>query len=108
MEITVTVKNGQLPDSVQDAIRQKVAKLPRFFDRTTQIQVTADMRHDEPKVEIIVSAEEVSDFFAADTGANVVTALDGAMDKIEIQLKKHKVKLKDHRVHELKIDLLPE
>lgn len=86
METTVIVKNGQLPESVQDILRHKASKLPRFFDRTTLVQVIVDMRHAQPKVEIIVSAEEANDFFATDSGANVVNAFDGALNKIEIQL----------------------
>ncbi|MEE2827202.1 MAG: ribosome-associated translation inhibitor RaiA [Planctomycetota bacterium] len=108
METTVIVKNGQLPESVQDILRHKASKLPRFFDRTTLIQVIVDMRHAQPNVEIIVSAEEVNDFFATDSGTNVVTAFDGALNKIEIQLKKHKEKRKGHRSSEPKIDLSSE
>ena len=108
METTVIVKNGQLPESVQDILRHKASKLPRFFDRTTLIQVIVDMRHAKPKVEIIVSAEEVNDFFANDSGTNVVSAFDGALNKIEIQLKKHKEKRKGHRGSEPKIDLSSE
>ena len=108
METTVIVKNGQLPESVQDILRHKASKLPRFFDRTTLVQVIVDMRHAQPKVEMIVSAEEANDFFATDSGANVVNAFDGALNKIEIQLKKHKEKLKGHRGSEPKIDLSSE
>ena len=79
-------------------MRQKVTKLPRFFDRTTGIQVVADLQHkSKPKVEVIVSAEETSDFFASDTGANVIAALDRVVNKIEQQLRKHKDKLTEHR-----------
>ena len=105
METKVTVKNGQLPETVQQTIRQKVSKLPKFFDRTTQIQVVADLHHDQPKVELIVSAEEVNDFFAADSGTNVIAALDSALHKIESQLRKHKEKLKGHRGREPNMDL---
>ncbi len=108
METTVIVKNGQLPESVQDILRHKASKLPRFFDRTTLIQVIVDMRHAQPNVEIIVSAEEVNDFFATDSGTNVVTAFDGALNNIEIKLKKHKEKRKGHRSSEPKIDLSSE
>ena len=98
METRITVRGGQLSDDIQETIKNKVSKLPKFFDRTTGIQVVADMQHaDKPKVELIVSAEEVSDFFAADTGNNVLTALDSVMNKMEGQLRKHKEKLKDHR-----------
>lgn len=98
MEITVNAKNGQLPESVQATIHNKVSKLPRFFDRTTAISVIVDLKHTEsPKVEVRVSAEQTDDFFAADTGSNVIVALDSVIDKVERQLRKHKEKLTEHR-----------
>lgn len=98
MEIKVNAKNGDLSDSVQETMKAKVAKLPRFFDRTTAIHVLADLKNaDSPKVEIIVSAEETNDFFASDTGSNVIAALDSTISKMEQQLRKHKEKLTGHR-----------
>ena len=103
MEIKINAKNGDLTDAIQDTIRSKVSKLPRLFDRTTGIQVLADLaNHDSPKVEIIVSAEETKDFFASDTGNNVIVALDGTISKIESQMRKHKEKLTDHHRREHK------
>ncbi|MEE2826378.1 MAG: HPF/RaiA family ribosome-associated protein [Planctomycetota bacterium] len=64
--------------------------MPRFFAPTTLIQIIVPMRHPQPQVEIIVSAEEVNDFFATNSGTNVVSAFDGALNQIEIQLEKHK------------------
>ena len=85
-------------------MKAKVAKLPRFFDRTTGIQILVDLEHtDTPKVEIIVSAEETNDFFASDTGSNVIVALDSTISKIEQQLKKHKEKLIGNRNRDHKL-----
>lgn len=98
LETKITVKNGNLSDEIQSTIKQKVSKLPKFFDRTTGIQVVADLRHtDNPEVEIIVSAEESRDFFASGKGGNVLSAVECAVQKIESQLRKHKEKLKGHR-----------
>ena len=98
METKLTVKNGNLSEEIQSTIKQKASKLPKFFDRTTGIQVVADLQHSEnPEVEIIVSAEESQDFFASDSGSNVLSAVEGAIHKLEAQLKKHKEKLKGHR-----------
>lgn len=98
MEIKVVAKNGELSPAIQETMKQKVNKLPRFFDRTTGIQVLADLQHTtSPKVEVIVSAEQTNDFFASDTGNNVIAALDSVIGKIEQQLKKHKAKLTEHR-----------
>ena len=107
METTVTVNSGHLPQSVQESLCYRASKFPRMFDRMKHIQIIADKQHDQPTVEIIVLAEEVEDFFAADSGANVVSAFDGAIDKIEIQIKKHKEKLKGHRSHEHKFQFVP-
>ena len=97
MDINLTVKHGQLAEDVQDTIRGKVAKLPRYFDRTTRIQVVVDLKPADPDVEIIVNVEEAPDSVAKDSGSNVIAALDKAINKIESQLRKHKEKLKGHR-----------
>ncbi|MEM7785431.1 MAG: ribosome-associated translation inhibitor RaiA [Planctomycetota bacterium] len=98
MEIKVTARHGEISESVQETMKSKAAKLPRFFDRMTRIEMIADLEHiDNPKVEIIVSAEETNDFFASDTGNNVVVALDSAISKVEQQIKKHKEKLLGNR-----------
>jgi putative sigma-54 modulation protein len=104
VEIKITARHGQLSNEIQETMKAKVSKLPKFFDRTTAIQVLADLKHTEsPKVEIIVSAEETNDFFASDTGSNVMVALDSTVAKIEQQLKKHKEKLISHRSRDHKI-----
>ena len=98
MEIQLTVKNGQLSESVQQTMKQKVAKLPRFLDRTTGVHILTSLnRNDHQKVELVVSAEQSNDFFASGTGSNVITALDSVIGKIEQQLKKHKQKITHHR-----------
>ena len=99
MRISISAKHGQLSESVQQTIHQKVEKLPRYFDRTTGAEVLVDLKNaDQPKVEIKVSAEETNDFFAADSATNVLAALDSVLHKVERQLRKHKEKLTDHRV----------
>lgn len=98
MEVKFVAKHGAVPADVQATIEQKVSKLPRFFDRTTGIQVVVDLSHAElPKVEIIVSAETTEDFVSSDTGNNVVVATDKAIEKIEKQMRKYKEKLTEHR-----------
>lgn len=99
MEVKIIAKHGELADTIEQTMKEKVSKLPRFFERTTGIHVVADMSHSEPELEIIVSAEGTSDFFAKDKGTNVMVALDKTIAKIEQQLKKHKEKLTEHRKH---------
>ena len=98
MELSISTKNGEIPESVQKTIEQKVRKLPKFFDRTTGIEVLIDLVNgQEPRAEIKVSAEETDDFFANDTGGNVITAVEKVVEKLERQLRKHKEKITNHR-----------
>lgn len=98
MKVQLTVKHGQLSDEIQETMKQKVARLPRFFERTTAVHILADLQQESsPEVELVVSAEETSDFVAKASGSNVVVALDQVIGKIEQQLRKHKDKITHHR-----------
>lgn len=98
VQINISTRHGDLSAATQEKITEKVEKLPRFFDRLTAIQVTANLEHvDAPEVELRVSAEHTSDFVATDSSSSVLAALDGVIHKIEGQLRKHKEKLTGHR-----------
>lgn len=97
MQISISARHGDLSAATQEKIDEKVAKLTRYFDRVTSIQVTVDLEHREaPLVEVRISAEHTEDFVATDSSSNVLAALDGAVQKIERQLRKHKEKLTGH------------
>ncbi|MEM8944083.1 MAG: HPF/RaiA family ribosome-associated protein, partial [Planctomycetota bacterium] len=51
-----------------------------------------------PSVEIMVSAEHKHDFVASDSAESLISATDGAVQKIEQQLRKYKEKVQQkHR-----------
>ena len=98
MDISISTRHGDLPSSTQEHIEEKAQKLPRFFDRVTSIEVTVDLKnHQDPEVEIKVSAEHLADVIAKAGGSNVIAATDAAIHKIERQLVKHKEKITGHR-----------
>lgn len=98
MQISISARHGELSASTQEHIQQKVAKLTKFFDRLTAIQVTVDLENEsKPSVEIKASAEHTADFVATDSSSNVLAALDSVVDKIERQVRKQKEKITGHR-----------
>ena len=98
MDIIVSTRHGELQPDSQDRIKEKVQKLPRYYDRITSIEITVDLKnHQEPEVEIKVSAEQLSDAVSKATGSNVISATDTAIHKMERQLTKSKEKLTEHR-----------
>ena len=108
MQVNISTRHGHLSRDMQDKIAEKVARLPRFFERLTAANVTIDLEHkDNPEVEINVSVELAHDFVATEASSSVMGALDGTIHKLEQQLRKHKEKLKGHKVTNLKHRELP-
>lgn len=103
MQVNISARHGQLSPETQEKISQKVEKLRRFFDRVTAIDATVDLEHHEsPSVELRLSVERTDYFVATETASNVIAAVDGAIQKIEQQLRKHKEKRRGHKAPGLK------
>ncbi len=98
MQTNISARHGQLSTSTQEKVIEKVEKLNRYFDRVTAIHVTVDLEHrDNPSVEMKVSAERSEAFIATDASGGVMSSLDGALHKIEQQIRRHKEKRTERR-----------
>jgi putative sigma-54 modulation protein len=98
VQINISARHGHLSPATQERITEKVESVRKFYDRITSIHVVADLEHREsPSVEITANAEHHDPFVALVQSDSVLTALDGAVDKLEQQLRKHKERLKDHK-----------
>ena len=98
MQIKISARHGHLSEPTQQFIREKAEKLLRFFDRLTSIDVTVDLKSDTKQVEFLVSAEHKHDFVATERASDLWRSINGAVQKIEHQLRKYKEKVTDrHR-----------
>ena len=97
MQIKIAVRHGHLTNGTQDFIREKAQKLLHFFDRLTMIEVTVDLKKEAKRVELVVQAEHKHDFVAHESHADLPAAVDLALDKIALQLRRYKEKIQDHR-----------
>ena len=99
MQIKISVRhNGRLNDDVQQFIRDKANKLTHIFERLTLIEVTVDLsRKEEKLVEFVVQAEHKHDFVGRESHAELLTAVETALHRVEAQLRRYKEKIQDHR-----------
>lgn len=103
MQTNISVRHGHLSTRTQERITEKVEKLNRYFDRLTAIQVTVNLEHrDNPAIELRVSVEHSEALVATDQSADVLSALDGVLRKIEQQVRRHKEKRTERRKSPLK------
>ncbi len=98
MQIRISARHGQLSEASREKITAKVAKLERYFERLTAIEVTVNLeRAEAPSVELLVSAEHKHDFVATDRAANMLTAVESVVHKVEQQIRKYKERIQGHR-----------
>ena len=104
MEIIISTRHGSLTEATRTKVKEKMAKLPRFFDRLTSIGVIIDLKESEsPQVDIKASAEHTQDFVASVKAESLWGAVDGAVHKLEQQLRKTKQRVQQrHRNPEVR------
>ena len=99
MQTRIAMRHGHLSEQAQAKITAKVDKLAKYFERLTSIEVMVDLEHPaEPIVELVVSAEHKNDFVAREQSDDLMRSVDGAVQKLEQQLRKYKEKVQErHR-----------
>ena len=97
MQVAITCRHGSLRDDIRGYLTQKSEKLLTYFERVTAIQVTVDFLKDHVRTEILVDTEHRHDFVANAEAEDVVASFDGALHKVEQQIKKYKQRIQDHR-----------
>ncbi len=98
MQIKVSSRHGHLSPASQSKIAAKVSRLKRYFNRLTALNVTVDLQNSAlPEVEIVASAEHFHELVSRENSAHLWRSVDGAVQKLEQQLRKHKEKVRDHK-----------
>lgn len=97
MQVTISTRHGHISDATREKVAAKLEKLSKFFERLMAIDLTIDLEHKEsPSLDLRVSAEHKHDFVASERGEELMAVLDGAIHKLEQQLRKYKEKVQDH------------
>jgi len=98
MDIAVSARHIELTEPIRQYAEEKAARLPKFFDRITEISVIVNKAdNDNKEVEIITSAEHTDPFVVRVTGPDMYALIDEATDKLERQLRRHKDKLRNRK-----------
>jgi putative sigma-54 modulation protein len=107
--INIAARHGHLSEATQEKMTAKLEKMSRLFERLTSIGVTVNLEHaDNTEIDLKVSAEHKHDFVATEQGGDLMATLDGAIHKIEQQLRRYKQKVQEHRGPGLRQQPVPE
>jgi len=98
MQIDISTRHGHLSEEAQQKIREKAERLSRFHERIRSVAITVDLQHEQsPAVEVRASVDRNPEFVAHANADSLWGSVDGALHKIEDQLRKSREKSVDHR-----------
>ncbi|MGR8934766.1 MAG: ribosome hibernation-promoting factor, HPF/YfiA family [Gammaproteobacteria bacterium] len=96
MQISVTGHHLDITEALKSYVESKFEKLERHFDHVTDVHVILGVEKLVQKAEATVQISGGT-LFAEDAQEDMYAAIDGLIDKLDRQIKKHKEKVKDHR-----------
>ncbi len=97
MQITVTGRHVDVSDAVRAYCEEKAAKLPRYFDRVSRIEIVLDGDDAHRRVEMIVHSEGTGPFVGVEEHADAMAAVDLLIDKMERQLTRYKERVRNRK-----------
>lgn len=98
MQINLTGNHIDLTDSMKTYVNEKFQKLERHFDKVSDTHVVLTVENNQHKAEATVNMSG-NRVFADSVESDMYVAIDGLVDKLDRQVKKHKEKLKNHLHH---------
>ena len=95
MRIHIVARKLKMTKPVKDFIEAKLAKLHEYLENIVWAQVIVSVEKKIHSAEVIVHAGHQTMKAAAATD-ETYSAIDKAMDKMEVQIKKYKERFTDH------------
>lgn len=92
MRINIKAKNMEVSDYLRDMVNKKVGKLERYFSPATEAFVTLSIEKSRHIAEITVLKSGVV-MRAEEATGDMYASVDGALKKIEGQIRKYRTKL---------------
>jgi putative sigma-54 modulation protein len=96
MQINLTGHHMDITPALRAYVLDKMEKLERHFDNMTNVHVVLTVEKERRIAEATVHVNG-GDLFADAQSEDMYAAIDGLVDKLDRQVKKHKEKTSDHR-----------
>ncbi len=99
MQLNVSGHHVEVTDSLRGYVESKIERLERHFDLVSDVHCILSvekLRH-KAEAKVMVNGGTI---FAETTDEDMYAAIDGLVDKLDRQVRKHKEKMVDHHARE--------
>jgi putative sigma-54 modulation protein len=96
MQLSVTGHHVDVTEPLRAYVENKFERLERHFDHVTNVHVILSVEKLRQKAEATLHLNG-GNLFADDVQEDMYAAIDGLVDKLDRQVKKHKEKLQNRR-----------
>lgn len=96
MQINVKGHQVEVTAALRDYATGKFERITRFWDQLHDVTIVLGLERVMHKAEVTLQLSGKT-LYAESTAADMYAAIDGLVDKVEMQLRKHKGKQTDHR-----------
>ncbi len=99
MQLSITGHHINITSALRDYVDNKLERLERHFENVTDIHCILSVEKLRHKAEATVQVSGAT-LFADEVQKDMYAAIDGLIDKLDRQVKKHKEKIQDHHARE--------
>ncbi len=99
MQLNVSGHHVEVTDSLRGYVESKIDRLERHFDLVSDVHCILSVEKLRHKAEAKVNVSGGT-IFADTTDEDMYAAIDGLVDKLDRQVRKHKEKMVDHHARE--------
>jgi putative sigma-54 modulation protein len=99
MQLSVTGHHVEVSAPLREYVVNKIEKIERHFDHVSDVHciLTVEKLRHKAEATVIVSGGRI---YADATEEDMYAAIDGLVDKLDRQVKKHKEKMVDHHARD--------
>lgn len=99
MQLNLTGHHVEITPALRDYLNNKLTRIERHFDNVTGIRCTLTVEKLQHKAEAKINVSGGT-LYAEAVEGDMYAAIDGLIDKLDRQLKRHKEKLTDHHARD--------
>ena len=99
MQLSVSGHHVDVTDSLRGYVESKIERLERHFDLVSDVHCILTVEKLRHKAEAKVNVNGGT-IFAETTEEDMYAAIDGLVDKLDRQVRRHKEKMVDHHARE--------